>query len=85
MNKQSNLATSFVAVAHYVGPADEAFVKSAAFSPTSTIQDVFAAFWPTPDDYIAQAFAGHKGNLPFRIEILPDVKTIPAAEKLTPL
>lgn len=81
MDKNSNKATAFIAVAHYVGAADEAFVKSAAFSPTSTIQDIFAAFWPSPDDYAAQAFAGWKGKLPFSVEIMPDVTTIPPEPK----
>ncbi|MER8873372.1 hypothetical protein NKI04_26290 [Mesorhizobium sp. M0814] len=82
MNKNSNRATSFIAVAHYEGPDkfQGEVRESSAFSPSDTLKDVFAAFWPAPDDHIGAALAGHRGRLPLRIEIMPDAKTIPVDE-----
>lgn len=77
MDKNSNRATSFIAVAYYNGTENEV-MKSAAFAPTSTIQDIFAAFWPAEDDSRGRALAGWlPGRLPLRIEIMPDAKTVP--------
>ncbi|RWO25252.1 MAG: hypothetical protein EOS10_31005 [Mesorhizobium sp.] len=82
MDKNSNRATSFIAVAHYNGSENEV-VKSAAFAPTSTIQDIFSAFWPAADDHAGIALANWRtGRLPLRIEIMPDANTIPVDKPL---
>lgn len=80
MDINANQAGSFIAVAHF-SAGDETILKSTAFSPTSTIADVFAAFWPAKDDQIGNIVARTRpGRLPFKIEILPDIKTVPADE-----
>ena len=79
MKSESHKATKFVAIAHHHNhPSTEqdvenVEVKSVSLSPTTTIAEVFAAFWPDDDEALSQ----FSFRPPFRIEIVPDEATIP--------
>ena len=77
MDRMSHKASKFVAVAHFVEPADHvgnpanSYVMSFAFEPSATIEEVFAAIWPK-DVLLTPTY-----RLPVRIEIMPDQNSVP--------
>ena len=90
MKRNSNIAKRFVAVAHFKeAPNSQEDVgtmrmETVVFEPDATIEQVFAAFWPEqekPDDAV-EMYRSMSYKAPFRIELMPDEKTIPPEEKL---
>ncbi|MFC3164026.1 hypothetical protein [Ciceribacter thiooxidans] len=77
MDRMSHKAAKFVAVAHYFEPADNvgnpanSYMKSFAFEPSATIEEIFAAIWPT-DEFVSLI-----SRPPVRIEIMPDQNSVP--------
>ncbi len=82
MDKNTDEAQKFVAVAHFPGERDREGIsegvtlKTITLSPDSTIAEVVSAFWPSDkeDDLLNKMFF----TPPFRIEILPCEKAFNA-------
>lgn len=86
MEKNSDRASGFVAVAHFrdrpnsredVGSLE---IKTAVFGPSATIAEIFEAFWAQETDDPISSMRRTHFQPPFRIELVPDEKSIPDDE-----
>jgi len=84
MNRNADEAQKFVAVAHFPGERDREGVsegvtlKTVSLSPESTIAELMIAFWPEygQDPWKNRHLSKACFTPPFRIEILPDEKSV---------